>query len=178
MLRSHACLHRQYNPTYSHTKYFRHHGKLLIGLIWGIPEISKKASPAEKLRYYRELRLLSQEQLGQKFGQSRHYINNFEKGFNPIYYNDACRLGDILAVDPEVFLDEYTRFCMPGYGSRIRKIRSAYDLSQSAFARRLGINRCTEGLWEVEYQNHHPKRKMYYKLMKLAADKGVDFYDA
>ncbi len=121
--------------------------------------------------------MLSQEQLAQKFGQSRHYINNFEKGFNPIYYSDACRFGNILAVDPEVFLDEYTKFCMPGYGSRIRKIRAAYGLSQNEFARLLGTTRCTEGLWEVEYKDHHPKRETYRKLMKLAADKGVILND-
>ena len=112
------------------------------------------------------------------FGQSRHYINNFEKGFNPIYYSDAVRFGDILSVDPEVFLDDYTRFCRKGYGRKIRRVRSAYGLSQSGFAELLGTTRCTESLWEVEYQDHHPKREMYHKLMKLAAEKGVDFNDA
>ena len=86
------------------------------------------------------------------FGQSRHYINNFEKGFNPIYHSDAVRFGDILSVDPEVFLDDYTRFCRKGYGKKIRKIRSAYALSQGSFAELLGTTRCTESLWEVEYQ--------------------------
>ena len=112
------------------------------------------------------------------FGQSRHYVNNFEKGFNPIYYSDACKFGDILAVNPEVFLDDYTRFCMPGYGNKIKRIRAACGLSQRAFAEILGTTRCTEGLWEVEYQNHHPSREMYHKLIKLAADKGVDLNDA
>ena len=112
------------------------------------------------------------------FGQSRHYINNFEKGFKPIYESDARRLGEILSVDPEVFLDDYTRFCRPGYGSKIKRIRGACGLSQAAFAEILGTTRCTEGLWEVEYQNHHPKREIYNKLIKLAADKGVDLNDA
>ncbi|MCR5604030.1 MAG: hypothetical protein K6G27_10075, partial [Lachnospiraceae bacterium] len=46
-----------------------------------------------KLRYYRELRNLSQEELGNKIGYSRFGILNLEKGFNPIYYEEALRLG-------------------------------------------------------------------------------------
>ena len=80
-------------------------------------------------------------------------------------------------MDPEEFLEDYTRFCREGYGKKIQRVRMACELTQEKFAELLGTTRCTEGLWEVEYKNHHPKREMYHKLMKLAADKGVSFHD-
>ena len=48
-------------------------------------------------------------------GNSSWFINNFEKRFNPIYYEDAVKFAEILEINPEELLDEYTRFCRPGY---------------------------------------------------------------
>ncbi len=120
------------------------------------------------------LRGISAEQLGTLAGQSKGYVINLEKGFNPIFYEDAVVLGEILNMDPKYFLDEYTRFCRPGYGARIKKIRAAYGLSQGAFAGLLGVIRSTVSIWEIENQNHHPNRAIYEKLKELAKVKGVE----
>ena len=87
-------------------------------------------------------------------------------------------LGNILEIEPEVLLDEYTLFCKPGYGDRIRRIRNALGLSQTAFANILGTCRSTISVWEIEYNNHHPSRNIYDKLMELAENKGVNIYDS
>ncbi len=142
-----------------------------------LPGISDCADPADKLRYHRERKGLSQKQLGAMLGNSKWYINNFEKRFNPIYYEDAVRFAEILEIDPEELLDEYTRFCKPGYGNRIKRIRAEYGVSQKAFAELVGVNRSTVSIWEAEIKNSHPNRDTYGKLMVMAAEKGVDFDD-
>lgn len=49
-------------------------------------------------------------------GNSSWFINNFEKRFNPIYYEDAVKFAEILlsqSLGEDFLLDEYTRFCRP-----------------------------------------------------------------
>ncbi|MBQ6450524.1 MAG: helix-turn-helix transcriptional regulator, partial [Solobacterium sp.] len=100
-----------------------------------LPKPSIHASPGEKLRYYRELKQLNQEEISRILGhESIWYIVNLEKGFNPIFYEDAVKLAGVLDIDPDDLLTEYTRFCRPGYGERIKRIRYEYRMSQAEFA--------------------------------------------
>lgn len=152
--------------------------KLLIQINTAISRIEELSEPGQRLRYERVIRNFTANQLGTMAGQSEGYIINLEKGFNSIYYEDAIVLGNILEIEPEVLLDEYTLFCKPGYGDRIRRIRNALGLSQTAFANILGTCRSTISVWEIEYNNHHPSRNIYDKLMELAENKGVNIYDS
>ena len=117
--------------------------KLLIQINTAISRIEELSEPGQRLRYERVIRNFTANQLGTMAGQSEGYIINLEKGFNSIYYEDAIVLGNILEIEPEVLLDEYTLFCKPGYGDRIRRIRNAFGLSQTAFANILGTCRST-----------------------------------
>ena len=107
----------------------------------------------------------------------RQRILNYEKGLNPIYYEEAVKLGEILNVAPEKLLDDYSRFCMPGYGNRIRTIRKLYGLSQVQFAKMTGRNRATISIWEKEIGGHHPNKEAYRRLLRLAEEKGVKIND-
>ena len=106
-------------------------------------------------------------------------IINLEKGLNPIYHETAVKLGEILQVDPTDFMDEYTLFCKPGYGLRIKKIRALYGLTQIQFAELAGtgFTRNKVSIWEAEVYHHHPNRDAYQRLKALAAAKGVDIND-
>lgn len=84
-----------------------------------------------------------------KVGITNWGIVNIEKGFNPIYYKDAVAFGKTLGIDPDVLLNEYTRFCKPGYGKRIKTIRNLYGVSQYDFAEMLGADRSTVSVWEA-----------------------------
>lgn len=121
--------------------------------------------------------MLSQEQLGTRIGMTSHGILNYEKGLNPIYYEEAVKLGEILNVAPEKLLDDYSRFCMPGYGNWIRSIRKLYGLSQVQFAKMTGWNRATISIWEKEIGGHHPNKEAYRRLLRLAEEKGVKIND-
>ncbi len=142
-----------------------------------MPRVSGEASPGEKLRYYRELRQMTLREMASRLGITRNGVLNYEKGFNPIYYPEAVRIGQILRVEPEILLDDYTMFCRPGYGKRIRAIRRLYNLSQARFAKVNGWSRATVGVWEAEIRNHHPSRDAYHQLLRLAEAKGVSIHD-
>ncbi len=87
--------------------------KLLIQINTAISRIEELSEPGQRLRYERVIRNFTANQLGTMAGQSEGYIINLEKGFNSIYYEDAIVLGNILEIEPEVLLDEYTLFCKP-----------------------------------------------------------------
>ena len=70
-------------------------------------------TPGEKLKYYRIAKGMSQEELGEKVGRSKWGIVNFEKGFNNIHYEDALKFAEILDIDAEELIDEYSAFCSP-----------------------------------------------------------------
>ncbi len=154
-----------------------YHGKLLIRISSVMPRVSRESSPGEKLRYYRELRQMTHQELAGALGISRNGVLNYEKGLNPIYYSEAVKIGQILQVEPETLLDDYARFCRPGYGKRIRALRLLYNLSQAEFAKMNGWSRATISIWEAEIKNHHPSRKAYHQLLRLADAKGACIHD-
>jgi len=116
-------------------------------------------SPASRLCYYRELRDMSRSRLSELSGVPAGEIQNYEAGKQEIYYPVAEQFSMALGVDISILLDEYTRFTAPGFGKRIKKIRESTGLSQKAFAERLGINRGTVAIWEIEL--HRPSRQNY-----------------
>jgi DNA-binding transcriptional regulator YiaG len=104
-------------------------------------------------------------------------IVNIEKGFNPIYYKDAVAFGKTLGIDPDVLLNEYTRFCKPGYGKRIKTIRNLYGVSQYDFAEMLGAERRTVSVWEAvsnwERNICVPEFKYVKIIERVALKKGI-----
>ena len=150
---------------------------MLVNLAMPMFKRPENATPGEILRYYRAKNGVSKAELGEALGTTDFGVVNLEKGFNPIHYKDAVAAGALLNLDPEELLDEYTRFCKPGYGKNIKKIRAAYGVSQREFAELVGVSRSTVSIWEAEIKDSHPNRDTYRKLMEMAAEKGVDFDD-
>lgn len=153
---------------------YTRYGNTLVNLALPYPSISNRATPGEKVRYYRELKGISQNALGEALGISNWGIVNFEKGFNPIHYKNAVELAKALDVPTDELMDEYSRFCMPGYGERLKRIRIAHEMSQDEFSRILGVTRSTEAIWECEYEEIHPSREAFKRIKELAEDKDLD----
>lgn len=149
-------------------------GKVLVNL--AIPMISKpeNASPGAILQYYREKNGISKSELADILGMTEYGVVNLEKGFNPIHYKNAVLIGKALNIDHEELMDEYTRFCLPGFGKKIKAIRAAYGVSQKDFAPIVGVDRSTVSIWEAEINEHHPSREAYNIIKEMAKEKGVD----
>ena len=157
-----------------HTSIELHHGKLLIQLNTSLPRVADDASPGEKLWYYRELRGMTREELGEEIGLRAGGVQNLEGCNNVIHYYTALKIGEILDIDPNTLLDEHTRFCGPGCGDRVKQIRFAWKMTQEAFSDLMGIDRSSLARWEVDYGDIHLNRTMYYRLKELAVEKGMD----
>ena len=146
----------------------------MIQLNASLPRVADDASPGEKLWYYRKLREMTREELGEKLGLKAGGVQNLEGRNNAIHYTNALRIGEILGIDPETLLDEHTRFCSPGCGERVKQIRFAWKMTQAEFADMMGIDRSSIARWEVDYGDIHLNRTMYHRLRELAAEKGMD----
>lgn len=128
--------------------------------------IEKDAPPCKQLRHYRQSHNLSVDELGSLMGVTGTEIHNFETQFVELTAQQAERLASILDIDVDLLLDDYIKFTDAGYGQRIKEIRAEMKMSQSTFAKKLGVSRCTVSIWEIEYENHRPSRQMYEKMMK------------
>ena len=132
-------------------------------LTFDFPKVGASAPPYKQLEYYRSSKGLSKAQLGEMIGVPAAEIINYEKQFQEIYYEQALMLSEALDINVDLLLDDYTKFLMPGYGARIKEIRSALGVSQGKFAELIGVNRSTVSIWEIEY--HRPSRENYIKML-------------
>ena len=140
-------------------------GKCLLHLVYDLPKVDKSAPPHEQLTYYRKLRGLSKDELAGMIGVSAGEIVNYEKQFQEIYDDQAQKLEDVLGIESSLLLDDYTKFVAPGYGQRIKALRSELGLSQKKFSEMLGVNRSTVSIWEIEL--HRPSRQNYQIMIAI-----------
>ncbi|MDO4650977.1 MAG: helix-turn-helix domain-containing protein [Eubacteriales bacterium] len=144
-------------------------------LLFDLPKVDEEeADPKTQMEYYRELRGMTKETLAEKMGISFEEVCNYEKGFNPIYFETAQKLGEVLSADPMLFTDEHTWFCRLGYGKRIARIRNEYKLNQEEFSELIGMSRTAVSMWEAEIRHVRPSYENYLKLKELAAAKNID----
>lgn len=80
-------------------------------------------------------------------GVSAGEIVNYEKQFQEIYGDQAQKLAQALDMDSDLLLDDYTRSVSPGYGQRIKTLRS------------------TVSIWEIEL--HRPSRQNYQNMFAI-----------
>ena len=91
-----------------------------------------------------------------------------------LHYESASIIAHALNIKSSFLLDEYTEFCKPGYGKRIRTIRIQSGLTQEQFSERLGFTRSNESTWEDELNNRRPSRESYRKIKRMATEVGLD----
>ena len=149
---------------------------MLVNLALPVDKPSEDATPGEILLYHRVNRGISHQELADKLGYKRAYgIVDLERGFNPIHYKDAVKLGEILNISPDELLNEHTRFCKPGYGICIAKIREMYGMTQQEFSDLISVTRSRLSAWESECTGFHPNEESFNKIKNLAVGIGIDF---
>lgn len=96
-------------------------------------------------------------------------IVNCEKQFQEIYDDQAQKLANALGIDSSLLLDDYTRLVAPGYGQRIKALRSELGLSQKKFSEMLEVNRSTVSILEIEL--HRPSRQNCQSMIAIKTRK-------
>ena len=91
-----------------------------------------------------------------------------------LHYEAATMIAQVLGIDRSLLMDEYTEFCKPGYGKRIKAIRIQVGATQQEFADMIGCLRSTESVWEEELYGRRPNRESFQKLKQLATENDLD----
>ena len=78
----------------------------------------------------------------------------YEKGKHPIPYDVALRLAEVLEIDVSLLFDDFSRFIAIPYSEALRDVRAALELSQRAFAERIGV--APSYYYKLEEGNRRP----------------------
>ncbi|WP_141131273.1 helix-turn-helix domain-containing protein [Anaerovirgula multivorans] len=112
-----------------------------------------------KIKYYRLLNGLLQEDLCFKSGLNRTTIIRYEND-QVIHSLEICnKIAEALEIDPFLLYDEYLAFIASDYGLKIRRFRNKNNLTQIDLGQALGVHKKTISRWEKE--KIYPTRENY-----------------
>ena len=153
-------------------------GKIMIHLTFDYKTDEKCTTPGQYLKYHRTFQGLSTRELAEKVGIVPATLVLYENDRHPIKYSTAVALANVLGIDRNRLLDEYTAFVDYPYFSLLKKVRQDLSLTQIQMAELIGIGQTSYSGWEREIRV--PRRKEYDKDKILAALKklrvNVDTY--
>lgn len=87
----------------------------------------------------------------------------YENDRHPIKYSTAVALANVLGIDRNRLLDEYTAFVDYPYSSLLKMVRQELSLTQMQMAEVIGIGQTSYSGWEREIRV--PRRKEYEKIL-------------
>lgn len=103
----------------------------------------------DRLRWCRHRLGLTQKEAANQMGLSAGVYQNLENGARHIPTELAYQLADLYGIPPEALMDGYCRFQSAGQARQIRNLRSSLQMSQTAFAARMGIPLSSLRAWET-----------------------------
>lgn len=110
---------------------------------------SRITSTADKLRWYRHKHSLLQKEVAQILGIDRGTYSRYETDENDYYpIEHMDKLAVIYDIPVTELLDDYNLFLYHNQGKQIRAMRLDLGLSQSAYAKILGVPLGTLKNWE------------------------------
>ena len=120
--------------------------------------MNKQSKTEEKIKYYRRLKNITQEELAIEIGVTRDVIMNIENGArsgkNLFYNKDVInKIIDILDMrDKFGKSDTYIRFLAEDGNAQVKAYREENKLSVKEFAELMGVDKSTVRRWE-NYEN-------------------------
>ena len=138
-------------------------GKIMIHLTFDYKTDEKCTTPGQYLKYHRTFQGLSTRELAEKVGIVPATLVLYENDRHPIKYSTAVALANVLGIDRNRLLDEYTAFVDYPYFSLLKKVRQDLSLTQIQMAELIGIGQTSYSGWEREIRV--PRRKEYDKIL-------------
>lgn len=121
---------------------------------------------ADKLRYYRHIRGLEQQEAATYVTLHRGTYAGYETSGARDYYplDKLSALAELFGVPVEYLLDDYNRFLYEGQGRQVRALRESMGLSRWEFTERFGVWPSTVRDWETD--SVRMTRRTWEKLFK------------
>ena len=135
----------------------------MIHLTFDYKTDEKCTTPGQYLKYHRTFQGLSTRELAEKVGIVPATLVLYENDRHPIKYSTAVALANVLGIDRNRLLDEYTAFVDYPYFSLLKKVRQDLSLTQIQMAELIGIGHTSYSGWEREIRV--PRRKEYDKIL-------------
>lgn len=104
----------------------------------GVPT---EQTPAAILRYYRRQNDLTTRQLAESAEIVPATLLMYEHQQFLMPYQNAVAFADILEIDKNLLFDDFAQFMDYPYNDKLRKVRKTYELNQTTFDEKAGINR-------------------------------------
>lgn len=156
--------HRFTDSNLNHTGiYLYSKGKIMIHLTFDYKTDEKCITPGQYLKYHRTFQGLSTRELAEKVGIVPATLVLYENDRHPIKYSTAVALANVLGIDRNRLLDEYTAFVDYPYSSLLKMVRQELSLTQMQMAEVIGIGQTSYSGWEREIRV--PRRKEYEKIL-------------
>lgn len=133
-------------------------------LLKGISDLSTIGS---RIKYYRLLNNLTQEDLAAKSNLDRATIIRYENNLVNHSIDTLDKIAAVLKIIPSIIYDDYLNFTSNNYGYKIKELRKELGLTQKELSNLLAVHRKTVGMWEKEQS--YPTKENYLKLAKIKA---------
>lgn len=105
----------------------------------------------DKLRWYRFQKGLLQREVADYVGMDRGTYHSYEdigRDYYPMEHME--KLAQLFEVTLEELVDEYNLFLYRGQGEQLKAMRAARNMTQSEYARRLGVSMSNLAQWEID----------------------------
>lgn len=131
-----------------------------MNMLKGISDLSSVGS---RIKYYRLLNNLTQEDLSILSGLDRCTINRYENALVSHSLDLINKVSIALKINPLIIYDDYLEFISNDFGSKIKHIRK--ELTQQEFSKILNVHKYTIARWESE--TIAPTRYNFNKIMEI-----------
>lgn len=129
-------------------------------MLKGVSDLSTIGS---RIKYYRLINNLTQEELATKSDLDRTTIIRYENDLVEHSIDILDKIAAVLKIIPSIIYDDYLQFISGNYGSKIRNLRMNLGLNQKELGKILNVHKKTISRWENE--ENIPSRQNYLNLL-------------
>lgn len=130
------------------------------------PNPQKLESVSDKLKWYRYQNGLLQSEVAKVMGVDRTTYSRYEENVLEAYPLDKLsKVAEFFEIDVTSLLDDYNLFLYRGQGQQIKELRKSLKLTQSEFAKYMGVPIGTLKKWEQNRVNI--QKRTFEKLLQL-----------